>query len=113
MQAAITSIMCRCHSSALILYKMEQTKFIDVPLMLCWLSVEAHFQNRTVTMSLFLLPMEAAIVLIMDNSKQIASQLTYKTKNHWQSIRTHFQNGAATVSLSHVVYKRCQYVDYR
>jgi len=35
----------------------------------------------------------------MHNSEQIASQIIYNTKNHWNSIDSHFQRGAVTVSL--------------
>jgi len=45
--------------------------------MLRWLSIEAHLQNGALTMSLPGLPLQGANMVIMDNSKQIASQITY------------------------------------
>jgi len=45
--------------------------------MLCWLTVEAHSEHGAVTMSLSLLPINAANMLFMDNTEQITFQLTY------------------------------------
>jgi len=43
----------------------------------CWRSVDAHFQNLAVTVSLSLLPIMAANMMIMHNSKQITTKLPY------------------------------------
>jgi len=42
-----------------------------------WLSVDSHFRNAAVTVSISLLPIKAADTLVMDNSEQIAFQLPY------------------------------------
>ena len=66
-----------------------------------WCSVDPHFQQGAATVSLSLFPIKAADTLIMDNSKQIASQITYLHDQksltlHWHS----FLEWAVTVSLS-------------
>jgi len=55
-----------------------------------------------VTLSLSLLPINAANTSIMDNSEQIRfpMKLVTKSKNSGRSVDHHFQNGAVTVSLS-------------
>jgi hypothetical protein len=42
-----------------------------------WRSVDTHFQNVAVTVSISLLPLKASHTLVMDNSEQIGFQLTY------------------------------------
>ena len=43
----------------------------------CSRSVDAHFQNGAVTVSVFFLPIKVANTLVMHNSKQISFPLLY------------------------------------
>jgi len=104
-KAANTSIMGKCRSTALGLYKINTRNR--------WRSVDAHFQTGDVTMSQSLLLITAAITLIIDNSEQIASQLTYLQDQqllmlHWHSFS---ECGCYLLALS-FSYKGCRYIDY-
>jgi len=55
----------------------------------CWRSIDAHFQNVAVTVSLSLLAIKAANTLIMDNSEQIASQLSHLQVQKLLTFRWH------------------------
>jgi len=79
----------------------------------CWCSVDAHFQNVAVTVSISLLPIMAAHTLVIDNSEQISSQLTYLPQIisltlHWRSVS---ECGCYRAAVS-FVYKGCQSVEY-
>ena len=79
----------------------------------CWRSVDAHFQNVAVTVSISLLPIKAAHTLVMDNSQQIGFQLTYLPQKIslrlcWRSVS---ECGCYCATVS-VAYTGCQSVDY-
>jgi len=78
-----------------------------------WRSIDAHFQNVAVTVSISLLPIKAANTLVMDNSEQLSLQLTYLWHKisltlRWRSVS---ECGCyhAVVSFDN---KGCQSVDY-
>jgi hypothetical protein len=78
-----------------------------------WRSVDAHFQNVAVTVSIFLLPIKAAHTLIMDNSEQIGLQLTYLPQIilltlRWRSVS---ECGRYRDAVS-FAFKGCQSVEY-
>ena len=64
-----------------------------------WCSIDAHFQHGAVTMSISPLPIEAADTLIMDNSKQIASQTTYLQDQNSLTLRWRSFSGSAVTLL--------------
>ena len=79
----------------------------------CWCCVDAHFQNVAVTVSISLLPIMAAHTLVIDNSEQISSQLTYLPQIisltlHWRSVS---ECGCYRAAVS-FAYKGCQSVEY-
>jgi len=79
----------------------------------CWRLGDAHFQNGSVTVSLSLLPINAADTLVMNNSQQIASQLSYLQDQtlltlHW---RSSLKFCCYCVAHS-FAYQGCQSVDY-
>jgi len=78
-----------------------------------WRSIDAHFQNVPVTVSISLLPVKAALTLLMDNSEQIGFQLTYLPQQisltpHWRSVS---ECGCYRAAVS-FAYKGCQSVNY-
>jgi len=78
-----------------------------------WHSVDAHFPNVAVTMSISLVPIQASHTLVMDNSEQIGVQLTYLPQNislplRWCSVS---ECGCYCAEVS-VAYKGCQSVEY-
>jgi len=86
---------------------------VDAPLTLHWLAFEAHFPNEAVTMSLSLLPIKAAKMLIMDNSKQIASHLASLQDHESLTLcwRSFSEWGCYHVAFS-FASKGCQYIGY-
>jgi len=78
-----------------------------------WRSIDAHFQNVALTLSISLLPIKAVHTLVMDNSEQIGFQLTYLPQKilltlHWRSVSECGRYRAA-VSFA---FKGCQSVEY-
>jgi len=74
---------------------------VDAPLTLHWLPFDAYFPNKTMIISVSVLPNKVAKMLFMDISKQDASQITNsKTPHRESSFEVYFPNGAVTVSLS-------------
>jgi len=76
----------------------------------CWRSVDSHFQHGAVTVSLSLLPIKAAYTLVMDNSEQIASQLTHLQDRksfmlHRHSSDAHHKYVLKVVVWSIILYK--------
>ena len=76
-------------------------------------TVDTHFQNVAVTVSISLLPIKAAHTLIMDNSEQIGFQLTYLPQIilltlRWRSV-SECGRYRAVVSFA---FKGCQSVEY-
>jgi hypothetical protein len=80
----------------------------------CGHSIDAHFPNVVVTLSISLFPIMAANTLVMDNRKQIASQLNYF--QHQKSCTLRWRSfsdcGCYGVDIP-FTYKRSQYVGYR
>jgi len=78
-----------------------------------WCSVDAHFQNVAVTVSISLLPIKAAHILVMDNSDQIGFQLTYlalkiSLRLRWRAVS---ECGSYRAAVT-FAYEGCQSVDY-
>jgi hypothetical protein len=92
---------------------LTRPKTVDTPLTLRWHSIDAHFQNVPVTVSISLLPVQAAHTLFMNNSKQISFQLTYLPQ---QISLTHCWRSVSECGCYHAAvsfgYKGCQSVDY-
>jgi len=78
-----------------------------------WRSIDAHFQNVAVTVSIPLLPIKAAQALVMDNSEQIGFQWTYLPQNISLTLRrrsvSECGHWRAAVSFA---YRGCQSVEY-
>jgi len=55
-----------------------------------WCSLEAHFQNGAVIVSLTLLPRKAASRLVMDSSNHLTIQLPYL--QDWKSLTLHWRS---------------------
>jgi len=76
-----------------------------------WCSIDAHFQNGAVTVSLSLLLIKAANTLVIHNSEQIASHLSYL--QHWELLMLRWRSfsewGCDCVAIT-FAYKGCQYI---
>jgi len=79
---------------------VTRSKPVDAPLTLHWCSVDAHLQIMAVTVSIALLPIEAAHALVMDNTEQMGFQWAYHRKYRSRCVDAQYQNVAVTALRS-------------
>ena len=79
----------------------------------CWRSVDVHYQNAAVTVSNSPLPIKADNTLIVNNTKQIASQLSWLQLEKLLTLpwRSHSEWSCYRVAIP-FAYQGCQYIGY-